>query len=117
MSITLTNPISLTVGGVAQSTDAQAAAIYLEVVFPDQIRMFFRSGTVAAGVFSAGAITGPVIVSVNTTTGAWVSTSGQSGNLSGPGLTNLQNTLKGWRNAMENFAVNQNLFPGTAVAW
>lgn len=118
MSITLTNQLTLAAGGVTQETDAAGAATYMEVSWPNSVRLFFRTGNVAGGVFTPGASIGTTVqVFIDLSTGSWTSTNGLSGTLGGAALTNLQTTVKGWRNASENFAVNNNVVPGSQVAW
>jgi hypothetical protein len=117
MSITLSNAAVVSIGGSTVESDANSAATYMEVSFPNIIRLYFDYGTTAGQVFTPGVRVGRVIVSIDLVTGIWSGSNGTSGTLVGAALTNLQATVKGWRNAAETFAVNQNVLPGSQVAW
>ena len=117
MSITLTNPTTLSINGLTVESDANAALTYMEVVYPTQVRLFYSYGSTSGQVFTPGSTVGKVIVTVNLVTGAWTSTSGTSGTMSGAGLTALQNAAINLQNAFENFAVNNSIIAGTQVAW
>jgi hypothetical protein len=117
MSITLTQIASMSIGGVAIESDANAALTYMEVSYPNSLRLFFGYGTTAGQSFSAGANLPRVIVTLNLATGAWSSSNGLSGTLLSSGLTTLQTALLNMQNGLETFAVNQNIIPGVQVAW
>jgi hypothetical protein len=119
MSITLaaSQIATVTVGGVTVETDAQGAATRMEVEFGGPfVRVTLRKGTVSGSNFVSGT-QGDVVITIDLGTGNWSASNGPSGTLSGAALTNLQNTVKGWRNSIETFSVNQNILPGTQVAW
>lgn len=119
MSITLSaaQVSVLTIGGVTVETDAGGAATQMQVSFvgPD-IVVTLSKGTVSGSNFSAGT-QADITITIHLATGLWQSSSGLSGTLSGAALTNFQTTVKGWRNAIETFAVNNSILPGTQVAW
>jgi hypothetical protein len=121
-SITLTNTTTVSQGGSTVESDAAAAVMSISVDFqaaqPIMV-VVFKQGTVAGVTLVPGTVTSatPITVSVNLTTGAWASTSGPSGTLSGAALTSLLTSLKGLRNTDETFAVNNAIITGTQVPW
>jgi hypothetical protein len=117
MSITLTNQLAITAGGVPQETDAASAATYMEVSWPNNLRIFFRTGNVVGGAFVPGNIGDAVVVTIDLSTGAWASTNGLTGTFGQAVLTNLLTMVKGWRNTAEQFASGNNVQVGTQVAW
>jgi hypothetical protein len=117
MSITLTQIASMSIGGVAIESDANAALTYMEVSYPNNLRLFFGYGTTTGQSFSSGTNLPKVIVTLNVATGAWSSSNGLSGTLLSSGLTTLQTALLNMQNGLETFAVNQNITPGVQVAW
>jgi len=108
---------TVTVGGVTTETDAQGAAQVMQVNMngPD-ITVTLAKGTVAGNALNEGTNT-RVVVQISGSTGFWQSSNGLSGTLTGAALTNVQTMVKGWRNTIETFAVNNNIMPGTQVAW
>lgn len=117
MSITLTNAASLSLNGSTIESDANSAAVYMEVPFPDTVRLVFAYGTTAGQTFTQGSNLGQVSVSISLVTGKWISTNGLSGTLGGGALTTFKSTITGWRNSAETFAVNNSVIVGTTVAW
>jgi hypothetical protein len=119
MSITLAagQVATVTLGGVTVENDTGGAATQMNVNFagPD-IVLVLTKGVVSGSTFTAGTQTS-ISVTINLVTGFWISTNGLSGTLSGAALTNFQTTVKGWRNSVETFAVNNSILPGTQVAW
>ena len=119
MSITLSAAqiSTVTLGGVTVETDAGGAATQMDVSFagPDLI-LVLSKGTVNGSNFANGTQV-DVSITIHLATGLWQSSNGLSGTLSGAALTNFQTTVKGWRNSIETFAVNNNILPGTQVAW
>lgn len=117
MSITLAQIASMSIGGVAIESDANAALTYMEVSYPNSLRLFFGYGTTSGQSFSVGTNLPRVVVTLNLATGAWSSSNGLSGTLLSSGLTTLQTALLNMQNGLETFAVNQNILPGMQVAW
>jgi hypothetical protein len=122
MSITLnSNAINqLIVGGVTIETDGAIAVTAMRVDFTANTLSFdLQKGTVAGATFTPGQIIlGNLSVTIDATTGKWfVNGSGQTGTLSGGGLTTLQGQIKTWRNQLETFSQNQAITSGTVVPW
>ena len=119
MSITLaaSQIQTITIGGVQTENDIQGAAEQM-IVYMNGPNITF---TLAKGIVSGSSLiegtSTQVSVTVSGATGFWQSSSGLSGTISGTALTNLQSAVKTWRNTLETFAVNQNIMPGTQVAW
>ena len=119
MSITLaaSQVQIVTVGGVTVETDAQAGAVDLQVRFNGpEIIFTLYPGIVSGQILTVGSRPS-IQVTINATTGFWQSSNGLSGTLGAAALTNIQNTIRGWRNSMETFAVNNGIVQGTQVAW
>jgi|ERR1039458_4775465 hypothetical protein len=117
MSINLNQPATMNINGIAAESDANAAITYLEMAYPDSLRIFVAYGATTTTVFTPGASLPKVIISVNLNTGAWSATNGVTGTLLSAGLTTLQNIALNLRNGLESFAVNQAVVAGTAAAW
>lgn len=122
MSITLTTPTSVTITGpgAISETDSVGACAYMSVDYINQIATFeFRTGTLVNGNLKAGQYGPMVTLTVNLLTGAWISSTGQSGVIAGGALTSFNTQVKGDRNLVETFAAggNGNFLPGTQVPW
>ena len=117
MSITLNNVATVSIGGSTVESDANAAATYMEVSFPNSVRLFFDYGTTVGQAFTSGTRVGRVEVIIDLITGDWKASNGTSGTMGGAALTNLNSTVRGWRNSAESFAVNNSIIPGATVAW
>lgn len=106
-----------TVGGSTIDTANAAVASSVASDLSGNMSFTIAKGSPASNAFSGSSRTKEISVSVNLLTGAWQSSNGQSGVLSGAALTTLNNQLKAFRNQLETFASN-NVFPGSAtVAW
>jgi hypothetical protein len=117
MSITLTNAAILSINGAVAESDANAEFYYLELSFPSSVRLFYGFGTPVGSTFTPGTQLPKVIVTLNLVTGAWTSTNGLSGTVSGAGFTAVQNDFLALVNIAETFAVNNNIVVGTTVPW
>jgi len=117
MSITLTNAAVLSINGAVTESDANASLYYFELSFPNSVRLFYGFGTTVGSVFTPGTQLPKVIVTLNLVTGAWTSTNGLSGTVSGAGFTAVQNDFLALVNIAETFAVNNSLVVGTQVPW
>jgi hypothetical protein len=117
MSITLTNAASLSLNGASAESDANAAAVAMEAVFPNTVIVTLNYGATAGQTFTSGTRIRSVIVTVNLVTGGWSADNGTSGTLGAGALTAFKSTVTGWRNATETFVVNNNIIIGSQVAW
>lgn len=117
MSITLTNAATLNLNGSTAESDANAASVEMQVVFPNTVIVTLNYGTTSGQTFASGQRIRSVVLTVNLVTGAWSADNGISGTLGGGALTTFKNTVTGWRNSIETFAVNQSVIIGTQVAW
>ncbi len=122
MSISLPASLftSLVIGGATIESDVNAAVTNLDVDYlANTVSFTVRQGTTSAPNFSPGQYPPSYQFVVNLSTGVWtVNGSALTGTISGVVLANINTTFKNLRNTTENFAVNQNLFPGaTQVAW
>jgi hypothetical protein len=117
MSITLTALATLGIGGVTVESDANAELYYFELSFPSSVRLFYGFGTTVGSVFTPGTQLPKVIVNLSLLTGAWTSSNGLSGTVSGAGFTAVQNDFLALVNVAETFAVNNSIVAGTQVPW
>lgn len=117
MSITLSQLASMSIGGVVTESNANAALVYMEIGFPNIVKLFFNYGNTAAQVFSAGSSLPKIIVTMDLKTGKWSSSSGLAGTLIPASLLLLQTATLNLRNGLENFAVNNAIVAGAAVPW
>ncbi len=109
---------ALTIGGVNVETDAFASITAIDIDFLSKtVTISVQQGTTSGQTFTVGQVPPAYKISINLLTGAWSvnNANNSSGTLSGAVLTNLQNTFLNMRNATENFAVNQGIFPGATV--
>lgn len=121
MTINVTTPFSVS-GSIAES-DSQGGVTSYTVDFNNNSVTF---NLVLGSVSGQSVIPGPVAaaagksvtVTVNMTTGAWTSSNGLSGTLSGAAFTNIVAAFKSIRNQMETFASGASgIMPGAQVAW
>lgn len=91
--------------------------MYLELGYPDSLKIFIRYGNTSGQTFIPGNTFSPIIVTVGLKSGAWSSTNGLSGTLLTAGLTALQTIALNLRNGLETFTVNNNIVVGTEVPW
>lgn len=117
MSITLTSAATAVFNGVTEETDANAAVTYVELAYPNSLRIFITFGNTSGETFTPGSVLPKVIITVSLITGTWTTTTGLSGTLSGAALTSAQTVALNLQNALETFAVNNSIVVGTEVAW
>jgi len=117
--ITLTTGRLVQINGVTQENDTQGVVTGFTVDFLGNTATFFLSiGSGAPSAFNVAVYNTPVSVTVNLSTGAWSSSNGLSGNVSGAALTNFVTQVKGDRNLMETFAAGASgIMPGTQTPW
>jgi hypothetical protein len=122
MSITLTQALTVVQGGTTIETDNAAAcmafAVSWTLVGPTAVATF-QDGAVSGISLNPGTIAGlnTVQFSLNMTTGAWSTSNGLSGTISGAALNSFLTTLKSIRNTIEAEAVSLGIIAGTQVAW
>lgn len=102
--------------------DTIAAAVTSSTDFLGNTLTFsLVKGSPLAGNINGGAFAQAdgqnVSVTLSLVSGNWTASTGQSGALDGPTLTNIANQSKANRNAMEAFAISNNLIPGIQVVW
>src|ERR1700757_1625955 len=103
--ITLTTPKTVAINGVTQESNTQGVCIGFAVDFlANTITFQFHIGSGAPAAFNIGVYSTLVTLTVNLTTGAWVSSNGFSGMAGGAALNNFINQLKADRNIAESFA-------------
>jgi uncharacterized membrane protein YfbV (UPF0208 family) len=117
MSITLTTGKLVAINGVTQENDTVGACTTFSMDFIGNIATFtLQVGSLLAGNLNVGVYSVPITVSLNLTTGAWTSSNGQSGTISGTPLSQFVTMMKNLRNGNEAFCAAQ-IMPGTQVAW
>jgi len=116
--ITLTTGKLVAINGVTQENDSQGANTGYTLDFMGNTVTFtFDIGSGAPAAFNIGVYNQRVTVTVNLTTGAWTSSNGFSGTISGASLTNFVNQAKAVRNTAETFVAGNSVMPGTQTAW
>ena len=108
----------ISLGGTTIENDIQGACTSIIIDFEQNIiSAVIKKGTGVAGVsFSSGS--SEFNISINVNTGSWTCPEKQlSGQIGAGALTNLKNTIKGWRNTVESFAVNNVILNGTITPW
>lgn len=115
MTIALSQPATLNVGGAPVEMDASAALVYLELTVPSTVRLFFSFGNVdQSNNFTAGQEIPRVVVTVDLTTGNWTSTNGLSGTLPGQVLASMQQTVATVQSNSETLVTLTGTIVGTA---
>lgn len=128
MSITLTTPVTFTIGGVTETDTIGAAVSLLQDFQGMTYTAVYKIGTSLSGsplALDQGpfALTNGYLLTVifNLNTGIWTYTYGGTsggGTLTGAALTALQNTFIAARNAIEaDVSISGGLLPGTQVNW
>lgn len=109
---------TFTVGGSTVEThDASALTETHNLFLSNQLRAVFADGTPATNSFGSFPRANTFTLTINTTSGRWISSAGTSGTLSGGQLTAIKNNQTALRNGLENIANAIGLLPGTIVAW
>jgi hypothetical protein len=126
MSITLTSPYLVSIGGVQVEGDTVAACTGYSIDYIGHIMTYkFSIGTLAgsppqfvAGPYAVNNGYQQITLTVNLATGAWSSNYGGAGTVPGSILNPIITQLLGNRNSSESFmAVAGGLMPGTQVPW
>lgn len=126
MSITLTQPVGVTITGPnpVSETDSIGACTNMNVdYFAQTVTFVFRTGTIVNSNLNAGVYGPTVTLVVNLTTGAWtafnsLSGASSSGTIGAGALASFNSQLKSDRNLVETFAAGGGqLLPGTQVPW
>ena len=119
MSITLTTGKLVAINGVTQENDNIGAVTNFVVNFLDNtVTFFLATGSLVSGNINVGTYADNVYVVLNMGTGAWTSTNGKFGVLSGGVLTSVVSQVRLDRNLMETFSAGANaIMPGTQVPW
>jgi hypothetical protein len=117
-SITLTTGKLVAINGVTQENDSIGGCSgYAVDYIGNTVTFTFVTGTIVSGNINKGIFGDTVLLTLNLTSGAWTSTNGGSGTISGATLTNFVNQLKSNRNLVETFVAGNTVMPGTQVAW
>ena len=121
MSITLTTPTGVTITGPnpVSETDSVGACMSMSVdYFSQTVTFVFRTGTIVSGNLNAGLYGPSPTLTVNLTSGAWSSSTGQSGTIGAGALASFNSQIKSDRNLVETFAAGAGaLLPGVQVPW
>lgn len=119
MSITLTSGTLVQINGSTVENDTVGACTSMLVdYFSQTVTFTFRTGTIQNGNLNAGLYGPTVTLTVNLQTGAWSSSSGQSGTIGAGALASFNSQMKSDRNLVETFAAGAAaLLPGVQVAW
>lgn len=119
ITLDITKVQTFAVGAAAFETDDTAALIWFHVDYQSNTATLdFAYGTMTAGVFTRGATTKDLVLSIQLASGAITYSDGTpNGTLTPAQLTPLQNRVTGVRNGMETFVVNKGLVVGTQVPW
>lgn len=115
--INLTTPFSIS-GSITES-DTIGACTYMVVDYRAQTVTFeFRQGVLASGNITAGNYSPVITMTVSLVTGAWTTSSGQSGTIGAGALASFNSQIKSDRNLVETFAAGgSGILPGSQVAW
>jgi hypothetical protein len=125
MSITLTTPWVVSIGGVQVENDTVGACTGFSIDYIQDIMVYtFTIGTLVGnppsivGGTYAIANNQQITITVNLKTGAWSDNHGHSGTIPGSILNPIVTQLLANRNSAESFmAVSGGLMPGTQIAW
>jgi hypothetical protein len=117
--ITLTTPKNIAINGVTVENDTQGVVTSFSIDFLNNTcTIVLKTGFGAPSFFQIGTYFDETDVVVNLITGAWTSSNGKSGTISGMALTTFLAQIKGDRNLMETFASgNSGIMPGTQQNW
>jgi hypothetical protein len=127
-SVTLTTPFSQAGPNVTAETDPYAAPM---AICADQVTqiMTLKIYPATAQTINGGKVTGvtvgtipPVEFTINAQTGAWSSTNGQAGTLTGSGLIGAQGWLASaltstMKNQAEPWLISVGVMPGVQTPW
>ena len=116
--ITLTNGKLVQVNGVTTENDTQGVNVSYHVDFLANTVLFtFNIGSGAPSAFNISAFfSSPTTLTVDLTTGNWVSSNGLSGTIGATPLANFVAQTKAIRNTVESFASSA-IMPGTQTPW
>ncbi|HEV2399495.1 MAG TPA: hypothetical protein VGS27_21305 [Candidatus Sulfotelmatobacter sp.] len=119
MSITLTTGVLLQLNGATIENDVSGFVSAFHVDFlTNSVLITLLQGNVVGNVASQGQYGATVNVTVNLSTGAWTSSNGKAGTVTGASFTTFVSQMKADRNLMETFAAGASgIMPGTQVAW
>lgn len=119
MSITLTNPVTVSSGAGITETDASAAITLISIDFVHQtVGIVMQNGTVSGKAFIPGTFVPMwVELTMDLTTGNWTTSSGLSGTASPAVLAAVGAVFTNTRNNGEQFMLNNGAVAGTYVAW
>ena len=126
MSITLTTPFTVSIGGVQVENDTNGAMTSLSVDFIGRTyTATFQVGTLVSNPTpnlnpgAQGTIQNQtIIITVNMLTGAWSDNHGHGGTIPGATLAPINSDFLGDRNIGESFmSVAGGLMPGTFTLW
>jgi hypothetical protein len=119
MSITLTNPVTVTAGASTIESDLSSAITFVWIDFVNNILgIIMQNGTVSGSSFTPGAeVPAEVQCTMNLTTGAWTTTTGLSGTANPAVLAAQVAQFQTSRNGGEQFMLAIGAVSGTYTAW
>jgi uncharacterized membrane protein YfbV (UPF0208 family) len=118
MSITLTTGKLVQVNGVTLENNTTGADMSFDIDFFANVATFtLRTGVLQSGNLNPGVYGDTVTVSLNMVTGAYQSSNGVSGTISGTQLQQFQTMMKNLRNGNEVFVAATPIMAGIQVPW